>query len=53
MARAKEARALFHAGLEEQAKPGYNLSVLLSAGEEARVVLLRPFPSRAAPCHTV
>jgi 3-hexulose-6-phosphate synthase len=41
--RAKEARALgakfveFHAGLDEQAKPGYNLEVLLSAGEGARV----------------
>lgn len=41
--RAKEARALgakfieFHAGLDEQAKPGYNLDVLLGAGEEARV----------------
>ncbi|WP_427173229.1 3-hexulose-6-phosphate synthase [Arthrobacter sp. 92] len=41
--RAKEARALgakfieFHAGLDEQAKPGYNLARLLSAGEEARV----------------
>ncbi|MDQ0692994.1 3-hexulose-6-phosphate synthase [Arthrobacter sp. W4I7] len=41
--RAKEARALgakfieFHAGLDEQAKPGYNLDVLLAAGEEARV----------------
>lgn len=41
--RAKEARALgakfieFHAGLDEQAKPGYDLSFLLSAGEEARV----------------
>ncbi|MEY9776595.1 3-hexulose-6-phosphate synthase [Arthrobacter sp. MW3 TE3886] len=41
--RAKEARALgakfveFHAGLDEQAKPGYNLEVLLSAGERARV----------------
>jgi 3-hexulose-6-phosphate synthase len=41
--RAKEARALgakfieFHAGLDEQAKPGYNLDLLLSAGEEARV----------------
>jgi 3-hexulose-6-phosphate synthase len=41
--RAKEARALgakfieFHAGLDEQAKPGYNLNVLLAAGEEARV----------------
>ncbi|WP_018772702.1 3-hexulose-6-phosphate synthase [Arthrobacter sp. 131MFCol6.1] len=41
--RAKEARALgakfveFHAGLDEQAKPGYNLEVLLSAGEKARV----------------
>ncbi len=43
VSRAKEARALgakfieFHAGLDEQAKPGYNLDVLLSAGEEARV----------------
>jgi 3-hexulose-6-phosphate synthase len=43
VARAKEARALgakfieFHAGLDEQAKPGYNLNVLLGAGEEARV----------------
>ncbi|TLM75386.1 3-hexulose-6-phosphate synthase [Pseudarthrobacter sp. NamB4] len=43
VARAKEARALgakfveFHAGLDEQAKPGYNLDVLLGAGEEARV----------------
>ena len=41
--RAKEARALgakfveFHAGLDEQAKPGYNLEVLLSAGQKARV----------------
>jgi 3-hexulose-6-phosphate synthase len=26
-----------HAGLDEQAKPGYDLSVLLTAGEEARV----------------
>ncbi|HEU4668694.1 MAG TPA: 3-hexulose-6-phosphate synthase [Arthrobacter sp.] len=43
VARAKEARALgarfieFHAGLDEQALPGYNLDVLLKAGEEARV----------------
>lgn len=43
VARAKEARALgakfieFHAGLDEQAKPGYSLNVLLNAGEEARV----------------
>ena len=43
VARAKEARALgakfveFHAGLDEQAQPGYDLSGLLSAGEEARV----------------
>jgi 3-hexulose-6-phosphate synthase len=43
VSRAKEARALgakfieFHAGLDEQAKPGYNLNVLLGAGEEARV----------------
>jgi 3-hexulose-6-phosphate synthase len=41
--RAKEARALgakfveFHAGLDEQAQPGYDLSGLLNAGEEARV----------------
>lgn len=41
--RAKEVRALgakfveMHAGLDEQARPGYNLNVLLSAGEEARV----------------
>ncbi|SKB37295.1 3-hexulose-6-phosphate synthase [Arthrobacter sp. 49Tsu3.1M3] len=41
--RAKEVRALgakfveFHAGLDEQAKPGYNLEVLLSAGQKARV----------------
>lgn len=41
--RAKEARALgakfieFHAGLDEQALPGYDLSGLLNAGEEARV----------------
>ncbi|MEY9776371.1 3-hexulose-6-phosphate synthase [Arthrobacter sp. MW3 TE3886] len=41
--RAKEARALgakfveFHAGLDEQARPGYDLNGLLSAGEEARV----------------
>ncbi|WP_120521629.1 3-hexulose-6-phosphate synthase [Arthrobacter celericrescens] len=41
--RAKEVRALgakfveMHAGLDEQAKPGYDLNVLLSAGEEARV----------------
>ena len=41
--RAKEARALgakfveMHAGLDEQAKPGHDLSGLLSAGEEARV----------------
>jgi 3-hexulose-6-phosphate synthase len=43
VARAQEARALgakfveFHAGLDEQAQPGYDLSGLLSAGEEARV----------------
>ncbi|OAE00331.1 3-hexulose-6-phosphate synthase [Arthrobacter sp. OY3WO11] len=43
VSRAKEARALgaefieFHAGLDEQALPGYNLDVLLGAGEEARV----------------
>jgi 3-hexulose-6-phosphate synthase len=43
VARAKEARALgakfveFHAGLDEQAQPGYDLSGLLNAGEEARV----------------
>lgn len=42
-ARAKEARALgakfveFHAGLDEQAKPGYDLNGLLHAAEEARV----------------
>ena len=41
--RAKEARALgakfveMHAGLDEQAKPGFDLSGLLKAGEEARV----------------
>ena len=41
--RAKEARALgakfveFHAGLDEQAKPGHDLGGLLKAGEEARV----------------
>jgi 3-hexulose-6-phosphate synthase len=41
--RAKEARALgakfveFHAGLDEQAKPGYDLTGLLRAGAEARV----------------
>ena len=41
--RAKEARALgaqfveFHAGLDEQAKPGFDLNGLLSAGAEARV----------------
>lgn len=41
--RAKEARALgakfveMHAGLDEQAKPGFDLSGLLSAGAEARV----------------
>ncbi|MGN7251689.1 MULTISPECIES: 3-hexulose-6-phosphate synthase [unclassified Arthrobacter] len=41
--RAKEVRALgakfveMHAGLDEQAKPGFDLNVLLSAGEEARV----------------
>ena len=43
VARAKEARALgakfveMHAGLDEQAKPGFDLSGLLTAGEEARV----------------
>ncbi|MCO4255935.1 3-hexulose-6-phosphate synthase [Pseudarthrobacter cellobiosi] len=43
VARAKEARALgaefieFHAGLDEQAQPGYDLNGLLSAGEESRV----------------
>ncbi|MFD0044109.1 3-hexulose-6-phosphate synthase [Pseudarthrobacter scleromae] len=43
VSRAKEARVLgaqfieFHAGLDEQALPGYNLNVLLGAGEEARV----------------
>ena len=41
--RSKEVRGLrakfveMHAGLDEQAKPGYDLSVLLNAGEEARV----------------
>ena len=41
--RAKEARALgakfveMHAGLDEQAKPGFDLNGLLSAGAEARV----------------
>jgi 3-hexulose-6-phosphate synthase len=41
--RAKEARALgakfveMHAGLDEQAKPGFDLTGLLSAGAEARV----------------
>jgi 3-hexulose-6-phosphate synthase len=41
--RAKEARALgaefveFHAGLDEQALPGFDLNGLLSAGAEARV----------------
>ncbi|WP_104201483.1 3-hexulose-6-phosphate synthase [Cryobacterium sp. Y29] len=41
--RAKEARTLgakfveMHAGLDEQAKPGYDLTGLLRAGEEARV----------------
>ncbi len=41
--RAQEARALgakfveFHAGLDEQSQPGYDLKGLLSAGEEARV----------------
>lgn len=41
--RAKEVRALgakfveFHAGLDEQAQPGFDLNGLLSAGEEARV----------------
>ncbi|WP_077488103.1 3-hexulose-6-phosphate synthase [Sinomonas mesophila] len=41
--RAQEVRQLgakfveFHAGLDEQAKPGYDLSVLLTAGERARV----------------
>jgi 3-hexulose-6-phosphate synthase len=43
VSRAREARALgakfveFHAGLDEQAQPGYDLNGLLSAGEEARV----------------
>lgn len=43
VSRAKEARALgakfieFHAGLDEQAQPGYDLRGLLNAGEEARV----------------
>ena len=41
--RAKEVRALgakfveIHAGLDEQAKPGFDLNGLLRAGEEARV----------------
>ncbi|WP_115788438.1 3-hexulose-6-phosphate synthase [Arthrobacter silvisoli] len=41
--RAKEVRALgakfveMHAGLDEQAKPGFDLNGLLAAGEEARV----------------
>jgi 3-hexulose-6-phosphate synthase len=41
--RAREARALgakfveFHAGLDEQAQPGYDLNRLLAAGEAARV----------------
>ncbi|YCK79632.1 3-hexulose-6-phosphate synthase (plasmid) [Arthrobacter sp. D3-18] len=41
--RAKEVRALgakfveFHAGLDEQAQPGFDLNGLLTAGEEARV----------------
>ena len=43
VSRAKEARALgaefveFHAGLDEQAQPGYDLNGLLNAGEEARI----------------
>ncbi|WP_344365609.1 3-hexulose-6-phosphate synthase, partial [Arthrobacter humicola] len=43
VSRAKEARALgakfveFHAGLDEQSQPGYDLKGLLTAGEEARV----------------
>jgi 3-hexulose-6-phosphate synthase len=43
VSRAKEARAMgaefieFHAGLDEQAQPGYDLIGLLTAGEEARV----------------
>ena len=43
VSRAKEARALgakfveFHAGLDEQAQPGYDLNGLLSAGEKSRV----------------
>ncbi|MCA4133904.1 3-hexulose-6-phosphate synthase [Arthrobacter sp. M4] len=43
VSRAQEVRALgakfveMHAGLDEQAKPGYNLNVLLNAGEQARV----------------
>ncbi|WP_026543278.1 3-hexulose-6-phosphate synthase [Paenarthrobacter nicotinovorans] len=41
--RAKEVRALgakfveFHAGLDEQAQPGFDLNGLLTSGEEARV----------------
>ena len=43
VSRAKEARALgakfveMHAGLDEQAQPGFDLNGLLRAGEEARV----------------
>ena len=43
VARAKEVRALgakfveFHAGLDEQAQPGFDLNGLLQAGEEAKV----------------
>jgi 3-hexulose-6-phosphate synthase len=43
VARAKEARALgaefveMHAGLDEQAQPGFDLNGLLQAGEEANV----------------
>ncbi|WP_091470945.1 3-hexulose-6-phosphate synthase [Paenarthrobacter nitroguajacolicus] len=43
VSRAKEVRALgakfveFHAGLDEQAQPGFDLKGLLSAGEAARV----------------
>ncbi|WP_307027522.1 3-hexulose-6-phosphate synthase [Arthrobacter globiformis] len=43
VARAREVRALgaefveFHAGLDEQAQPGFDLNGLLQAGEEAKV----------------
>ena len=63
--RAKEVRALgakfveMHAGLDEQAKPGFDLNGLLSAGEEARVpfsvaggVNLPPSTPSSAPAPT-